>query len=243
MPTRRRAISLGAAALFSPGIIRPLRASEPLRVLFIGNSFIIEHDLPGMFADLAQQGGHDVQIDMIAEGGAYLADVLKDRDAFDIDREYAPGLIVLQDYSTVALDSRQAPRSHAAIRAFCQIQARRLLFATWPRREGHKLYRATGMPRTPAEMTQIVERHYAARICPDMASSLMTTVARVGQAWLLGTGLPLHRDDGYHASRTGAWLSALVLARTARLAPDQPTSPYGIASPGRLIQIARMIVP
>jgi hypothetical protein len=238
MLTRRQALALGAAS-----VAVPARAAEALRVLFIGNSFIIEHDVPGMFADIARQGGRDVAVDMIAEGGASLADVLAERDAHEIYAEYDPSLIVLQDYSTAALHPERAKRSHAALQSFCDPSVARLLFATWPRAEGHKLYRQSGMPRTPAEMTNRVEQHYSARICPDLVGQAGMRVAPVGRAWMLGTGLPLHRGDGYHASRTGAWLSALVLARTMGWAPDRPEPPYGVKSPGRLIRIARTVVP
>lgn len=218
-------------------------ADQPLRVLFVGNSFIIEHDLPLLFADIARQGGHSIHVDVIAAGGAYLADVLAQKDAYDLYRDYDPQLIVLQDHSTVALDAEAAARSRRAMSSLCRLPVRRILFATWARAEGHRLYNQPGMPATPVEMTDLTERHYQARHCPSLAEASLSISAPVGRAWLLGNGLPLHRSDGYHASLTGAWLSALVLARTAGLAPDAPTAPDGVAFPGRLAQIARLIVP
>ncbi|MEO1492720.1 MAG: hypothetical protein AAFV19_11260 [Pseudomonadota bacterium] len=241
--TRRSVISGVAALTASFGWPAASETSAQIRVLFIGNSFIIEHDVPSMFADIARQAGHTIVVDMIADGGASLSDVLADRAASDVVYTHDPDLIVLQDYSTVALYPDRAERSHAALRAFCNLSVRRILFATWPRAEGHKLYRREGMPSTPAEMMERVERHYTARVCPDLAGHASAQVAPVGRAWMLGTGLPLHRGDGYHASRTGAWLSALVLARTAGLAPDRPEPPYGVKSPGTLIRIAQQIVP
>lgn len=238
MLTRRHALALGAASIATSAL-----ASEVQRVLFIGNSFIIEHDVPGMFANIALQAGHAIEVDMIADGGALLADVVADQDAFQIDAKYDPDLIVLQDYSTAALYPNRAKSSHAALRAFCRLNVRRILFATWARAEGHKLYGREGMPRTPTEMTERVERHYSARVCPDLLGHTLSKLAPVGRAWMLGKGLPLHRGDGYHASRTGAWLSALVLARTAGLAPERPEPPYGVKSPRRLIAIARQVVP
>jgi len=42
---------------------------EPLRVLFIGNSYTFQNDLPAMFAELMRSGGYKVEVDMSAVGG------------------------------------------------------------------------------------------------------------------------------------------------------------------------------
>lgn len=238
-PTRRQALALGAAALTTPAL-----ATTSMRVLFIGNSFTFEHDLPLLFADIARQGGHDVQVDMMAEGGAHLADYLQTQTADQIMATYQPDLLILQDFSTVALVPEFAENSLRALTAFCRYSStRKILFETWPRREGHRLYRQDGMPRTPAEMHNLVRTHYQSAQCPAPHERTSHRLAPVGQAWMLGIGLPLHRNDGYHASLTGAWLAALVLARTAGLAPDIPTAPDDVRLGKRLIQIARTLVP
>lgn len=41
-----------------------------LRILFIGNSYTFYNDLPGTFAELARAGGHQVEVQMVANGGA-----------------------------------------------------------------------------------------------------------------------------------------------------------------------------
>ena len=239
MLTRRRALALGAAALATPAL-----SSDPIKVLFIGNSFTFEHDLPLMFADIARQGGHNVQVDMIAEGGAHLADTFRTQSPDHVVATYDPDLIILQDFSTVALVPEFSEDSHKALRSFCRFPSiRKILFATWPRAEGHKLYRETGMPRTPREMNDLVHAHYRAARCPSPRERTNHIIAPVGDAWMLGPGLPLHRNDKYHASLTGAWLTALVLARTAELAPETPASPQGVKLANRLIQIARTLVP
>ncbi|MEM7060782.1 MAG: hypothetical protein AAF557_24645 [Pseudomonadota bacterium] len=237
--TRRSAIGLLAATAAAPAM-----AQAPIRVLFIGNSFTFEHDLPLLFADIARQGGYNLHVDVMAEGGAHLADYLQTRTADQIVATYNPDLLILQDFSTVALVPDFAANSLRALTAFCRhLMPRKILFETWPRREDHKLYLQAGMPRTPAQMHNLVHAHYQSARCPALYERLGQAVAPVGRAWMLGTGLPLHRNDGYHASLTGAWLAALVLARTARLAPEAPTAPKGVRYPSRLIQIARTIVP
>ncbi|MEL7467893.1 MAG: hypothetical protein AAFN27_05545 [Pseudomonadota bacterium] len=182
---------------------------------------------------------------MIAKGGVHLADHFEEKSPKAILHKYDPDAIVLQDYSTVALDFGHAGRSARALMSFCKyVTIKKVLFATWPREDGHKLYQTPGMPKTSAAMNTLVEQHYTiSSRCQSMSERAATRVAPVGHAWILGTGLPLHRQDGYHASLTGAWLSALVLARTMGLAPDMPVAPKGVKVPGRLTQIARIVAP
>ncbi len=222
----------------------PVVADEPLRVLFIGNSFTIEHNLPELFAGIVRQAGTEVDVDMIAEGGAHLADHFEAMPPYRMYQQYNPDVIILQDFSTAALHPEHAAKSTRALMSFCRnLRVRKVLFETWPREEGHQLYRQPGMPRTPSEMKDIVTRHYSSSDCPSMLEKHMTRHARVGLAWILGTGLPLYHPDKYHASLTGAWLSALVIARTLGLAPKRPIAPEGVRVTGRLVQIARMVAP
>lgn len=238
--TRRTMLGMSAGAIVSPAL-----SNEPLRVLFIGNSFTLEHDLPNLFADIVRQTGQDIHVDMIAQGGAHLADYLEGTSVREIYEAYRPDRIVLQDYSTVALESAAAVRSYQAIQAFCELwpYASRFLFATWPRREDHRLFNQPNMPDSAAEMNRLTERHYGEAAECGFWERNNVRVAPVGRAWILGTGLALHRSDGYHASLTGAWLSALVLARTMGLAPSRPVAPDGVKVPARLHQIARMVAP
>ena len=242
MPHLTRRTMLGSLA---GAVASPAPAKEPLRVLFIGNSFTFEHDLPNLFADIVRQTGQDIHVDMIAQGGAHLADYLESASVREIYDAYRPDLIVLQDYSTVALGDATALRSHQAIKAFCELwpYASRLLFVTWPRREGHSLYSQPNMPKSPAEMSRLTAEHYKGATDCGFWERNNVRVAPVGHAWILGTGLALHRSDGYHASLTGAWLSALVLARTMGLSPNKPVAPDGVKVPARLHQIARMVAP
>ena len=42
---------------------------EPLEILFIGNSFTFFNNMPLIFADLAESGGHRVNVTSVARGG------------------------------------------------------------------------------------------------------------------------------------------------------------------------------
>src|SRR5256886_16886659 len=79
--TRTKAIAVIAAVLGlvaigalvirgQQGCGNETEASGCTRVLFIGNSYTYVNDLPAMFAQLAQSGGHRVETGMVAVGGS-----------------------------------------------------------------------------------------------------------------------------------------------------------------------------
>jgi hypothetical protein len=233
----RRAVLAGLAAW--PGASRAARSS--MQILFIGNSFTLEHNLPGLVGDLAEQAGWTVAVSVHARNGAFLWEHLERMTVpqmLDMHGIDAAGrvLLVLQDHSTAALTAETRARSLAAFAALRDLRHRKLVFPAWPRREGHKLYGQPAMPRSPREMADRITRHSS-----QAAETAGAALAPVPQAWMLGMGLPLHRSDGYHASLTGAWLTALVLARAARLAPKKPEAPEPVRRPTRLHQIARTV--
>ncbi len=224
---RRTALALlfGAAA-------HPAWTGELRRVLFIGNSFTAEHDIPSLFAEIAAQSGHELLTHRLTRNGASLTHQLD--TGLAAIAELHPDVLVLQDHSTVALTEEARQRSIEAINRFGEHGPPvRVLFETWPRRAGHALYRRRGMPSDPGAMMELVSGHYA-----RWRGSPGWFVAPVGQAWRLAEGIDLYASDGYHANRSGAWLSALLLARTAGLAPSRPKAPHGVVHPAELTLLA-----
>lgn len=244
MPMGRRAFLGAVAAASLCSAARP--DATALQVLFIGNSFTLQHDLPGLFADLAWQAGREIGVFVHARNGAFLSEHLAEHspkeifDAQGIDGAQ-PLLIVLQDHSTAALTQETRALSKAAFLRFQSLKVQMLIFPPWPRREGHALYSRPGMPRSPAEMSDRIRRHSSGLLWMlDALNRPRAFYAPVPQAWMLGTGLDLHDRDGYHANLSGAWLTALVLALSAGLAPKAPVAPDGVRWPSRLTHIARM---
>ncbi len=81
------------------GLSSSLATAEPLRILFVGNSLIYYNDVPrAVEALLEAEGTHpEVEVEMLAEGGATLAEHLG-RDALDRTlAEFDPDVVVLQD--------------------------------------------------------------------------------------------------------------------------------------------------
>jgi hypothetical protein len=233
--TRRTVTATGLAAIASPVL-----ASAKRRVLFVGNSFTDEHDVPGLFRNLAVNFGYSVETEAIIENGAFLLDQIAN-GAYDRAIAHDPDILILQDHSTAALTAENRSKSGRAILKFGNLLPRKILFEPWPRERGHKLYSQPEMPETPRQMVEHITRHHQ-----QMASMINAQVAPVARAWMLADGITLHRDDGYHANLAGAWLTALVLVRTAGMTSSaHPHIPDGLSilTAKRLYQIARMVAP
>lgn len=74
---------------------------EPVSVLFVGNSYTTSNDLAGVFSELAAAGGYDADVEVVAEGGAWLRDHV---DAGQARNALAGGdwdFVVLQEQSIV----------------------------------------------------------------------------------------------------------------------------------------------
>lgn len=239
MLTRRQTLMFGAAFCSVPAVAEP-----PLKILFIGNSFTLQHDVPGLVADLIDQAGIPVQTAMVARNNVFLSDLAPDRStALNLVWDHDPAILVLQEHSRAALNPDTRARSLKAIHHLRSAGVPTVLFAPWPRRANHALYQQNGMPRNPEAMVNLTEDHLIRAAEFDRYATGMSEVARIGRAWLLGQGLSLYKSDGYHATLSGAWLAALVIARSIGLAPERPQAPDGVSAAGRMDQIARTVAP
>ncbi|MEL6476778.1 MAG: hypothetical protein AAFR17_05560 [Pseudomonadota bacterium] len=232
----RRALIGGLA-----GLPLAARGGEARRVLFVGNSFTYEHDLPGMVARIAAASGCALTVLTRAEGGASLAQHAAQPGLAQDLAWFRPDWIVLQDFSTEPLTEAGRIRSTRAVaEILAETAARPVFFATWPRRAGHSLYRTPGMPAGPAAMAALVEVHYAA-----LAETHQGRLAPAGRAWItaLARGLAPHRGDDYHANASGAWLAALTLARAMGHDLSRATPPETIPNATQLRWIAEGTLP
>jgi hypothetical protein len=199
---------------------------DPLRVLFVGNSYTAVNDLPAVVRELgAATPEAAVQVETIAPGGARLSDHWSSGDVRARIASGEFGAVVLQGQSLEPLSTIDDFDYHAYLFAGALAAAgtRGVWFATWARRDAHAPY------GSPAQMTRALETRYelAAKHNGD-------AVARVGAAWQLALaelpGVALHADDGSHPSAAGTLLSSCVIlqaltGQTPRM-PDPP--PLGI---------------
>lgn len=112
-------------------------APSPTRVLFVGNSMVLHHDVPALVAARAQAAGHPVQTAMAAGRGARLIETWK-IEAFRAALRLGWDILVLQDYSGTPLRAPDRWGSAWAMRAMAEEAGAKgvLLYPTWPIRPG-----------------------------------------------------------------------------------------------------------
>ncbi|MCR9162618.1 MAG: hypothetical protein ACE37F_03390 [Nannocystaceae bacterium] len=207
------------AAAAKPAPAEPAPAArcapvEPLDVLFIGNSYVIQSDTPGLLATMANDAGVDFNVERLATGGKNFEYHLARRQTKAKLEERSWDVVVLQSHS---LDPLRNPDGFAAagtklVELVRASSAQPWLFETWARREGHNLYgymNAT-VGRSPAVMQARVTERYEA-----LGEATGVPVAKVGTAWLqlvqTHPEIRPHLKDGAHPAEAGAYLSAAVV--------------------------------
>ena len=208
----------------------PIRADDPLNLLFIGNSYTDLGPIPHLVRDLATDAGWATpNVQYVAPHGQTLnfhstnADTLNAIDLGDWD------FVVLQEYSTRPTDNAGSPTTfkNSATTLYDRVKltspdAQVLLYETWARHPDHSIYDSTFTD--PAQMQAQLRFHYndaADNFIPANATAAVKTdvaVAPVGDAWenYLTTGGPirLHASDDHHAGDNGKYLNAAVLYST-----------------------------
>jgi len=187
--------------------------SDPLRVLFIGNSYTYYHDMPTLIGQLAAAAGEvqplDVGLSVLS--GASLQRHWERGEAVTRMRQGGWDYVVLQEQSTLPIYNPS--QMHEAVRLFDtairEADARAVLFLTWARQN------------LPKQQSAISRAYFA------IAEELGATVVPVGVAWQRAiserSDLVLHMKDQSHPSPLGAYLTACVF-----YAALYETSPVGL---------------
>jgi hypothetical protein len=171
---------------------------DPLKILFIGNSFTARNDVPGLIARLAQARGRAQEHRLISMGGASLRMHWNKGEA---PREIERGrydYVVLQEQSTLPV--KNAERMKENVRLFDEAirgaGAKTALYMTWSRRHA---------PESQRALTDA----YA-----SVGQELGATVVPVGVAWQDFRSKhdkpDLYDKDGSHPSLAGSYLAACV---------------------------------
>ncbi len=195
---------------------------QDVHILFIGNSYTFQHDVPNQVAQVNRiKDGIRIkyQTAMIADGGANLIDYVDDPRLMQKLEDRDWDVIVLQDRSMAAFFQRERIEFDQALLWFRtrarEEKAALILFETWPRRDGHEVYDASPAqgfkpPRSQKEMLNMLQQTYKRGAARHGAM-----VATVGTCWLQAENINrLYAADGSHASKAGAALSARVIERT-----------------------------
>lgn len=207
------------AFLFMFLAVTPVRA-ETLHVLFIGNSYILRNDLPGMLEKIAASGkGPQIKAQAAAKNGATLRQLWGDdrlRGELKIGHR---DFVVLQEQSLWAQLPEAVEDTATSARMWgeeiVKVGAKPVIFETWERQPGSFWYtdKRFGFLKSPKNM-----RDKNAAATAALASQLKAQVAPVGRAY--GTLLkqnskwPLYEADSHHPSIPGTYLAALVFYKT-----------------------------
>jgi hypothetical protein len=191
------------------------------RVLFIGNSYTYTNDLPGMFAQLAKGGGHQVETGMAATAGWKLSNHAGSTDTISQITSSKWDYVVLQEQSEIPAITQSRltvmyPAARVLVRQIKGTGATPIFFLTWAYRDGLP---ANGFQDYQTMQFQIDIGYL------EIAQELSAPVAPVGYAWLLAKGqnstLDLWQADGSHPTRQGTYLAACVFyASIFRQSPE-----------------------
>jgi uncharacterized protein DUF4886 len=187
--------------------------AEPMKVLFIGNSFTARNNIPDLVAQLAESRGKRLQHRLISAGGASLRMHWNKGDAQLAIQQTRYDYVVLQEQSTLPI--KNALRMHENIRLFdkeiTDSGAKTALYLTWARQNA---------PETQKTITDA----YTA-----IGEELGAAIIPVGVAWQNFTRKHshpvLHDQDKSHPTLAGSYLAACVF-----FAALFNETPFGIVS-------------
>ncbi len=222
------AIAYAALCALAAGCFYSERKTQDVNVLFIGNSYTFQHNVPSM-VEKTRRVEDDIRIRyrtaLVADGGRNLIAYVGDRRVVRLLQDHDWDFIVLQDRSTAAFYAREREEFDRAVRWFQgaaqQKRAELVLFQTWPRKSGHAFYAEKAEygftpPRSQEEMARRLASVYR-----RAAETYDGVVAPVGRCWMQAENRDsLYAEDGSHASRTGARLAATVIENTLKKAAD-----------------------
>jgi hypothetical protein len=201
-----------------PGLAAPC-----VRVLFIGNSYTFENDLPGSFRALARTANRNVAVGMVAGGGETLSQHAASTDTNATITGGHWNVVVLQEQSEIPAfpASRAAnmlPAAEALAATIRAAGAVPVLLETWAHQDG--------LPDAGMDESQMQQQINAGYM--QVGMQLGAAVARAGEAWTraLEAGTPpeqLWQSDGSHPTVAGTRFAACsVYAAVFDGAPPAP---------------------
>jgi len=189
----------------------------PLRVLFIGNSYIYFNGLPKVLTNMTRTAKPKVNIKTVdlSKGGYTLEKHLNAKNTLNIIQKRRFDIVILQEQSLRPISDKK--KMHEAIRKLDieikKTKAKTVLFMTWARAHYPKMIE----PLAKAYM--------------EIGKELNVEVAPIGLAWQKALqkhpNLSLHNSDKSHPNQRGTYLAACVLYATLT-----GKSPIGLSTGG-----------
>lgn len=209
----------------------PAAADAPLRVLFIGNSLTYTNDLPRMVEAFSAAGRRPVAATMIAGPNFGLEDLWNDSSVRKAIASRQFDVVVMQQGPSALPASRTelVKWSKTLAVAIRESGAEPALYMVWP-----SIDRAFDRQRV-SESYRIAATECGCRLLP--AGDAWQA------AWKKNGRLSLYGADGFHPSREGSWLAALVIwAELTGESPERAPSEIAMRD-GRVVRIGAKVKP
>lgn len=186
----------------------PIRKNQSpehtIKVLFIGNSYTYENNLPSLITGLAATAPKPKSLEtkMVAVGGATLKKHWENRTALEVLKQGSWDYVVLQEQSMLPIVNPQEMYKYARLfdAEIKKIGAETVFFLTWARQN---------LPENQKNLTDAYI---------SIAKELNAIVAPVGISWQTALkqypDMILHDRDRSHPNLEGSYLAACVFYAT-----------------------------
>ncbi|MCF7849239.1 MAG: hypothetical protein K9M45_10330 [Kiritimatiellales bacterium] len=194
--------------------------AEKLRILFIGNSYTYVQNMPEILRQMADDKGHELEIEQETPGGKNFEFHWNAGRAAEKMRTGNFDVVVFQNQSFEPVGDPDNMMEYGKLLAAeaDKAGARKLFYLTMAYKDKVKWMNGDSdeAKRGVALLPEMLGRLTASY--SKLARSTKSEVAPVGIAWKQAydavPGIELHRSDNSHPSETGAYLTALVFYAT-----------------------------
>jgi hypothetical protein len=194
------AILAAGASSLSPQTSSAVASSDPVRVLFIGNSLTAYNDVPAIVEALAKAGGQPaLDWKSVLLPGTSLEDQWRDGQARKAIGQGPWDYVVLQQGPSALDESRRSLLDYVGrfakeIRA---VGARPAIYMVWP---------------SSSRTSDFDEVSQSYRMAARQVDGLLFPVGEAWRAaWKRDSKLALYSKDGLHPTPAGSYLAALVM--------------------------------
>ena len=174
------------------------RKNRTVKILFIGNSHTYYHDLPAWVALLAKEEGYECDVTMLAHGGWYLCQHVKEPDVrFNIKYGHYD-YVVLQEHSHPFDDIPGYIEAAETLAGWIrEAGSTPVIYGTWAKKD----------EKAAQDTMNTVNR--------KLAEDLDAVYASVGESWWsMVESYPdneMYDEDGSHASERGIEFAAKMI--------------------------------
>jgi len=188
--------------------------SEKMKVLFVGNSYTYNNDLPGQLKAMADDHSDvlSIEIKSLTPGGTKLKDHLDSSFTMSVLKDGEWDIVIFQGNSLETLKDPIGFKESALTLSEIAIEAgiKVYFFETWARKENDAIYSESWSGGSPAEMQKKISSAYA-----SVTEEVRATVIPIGRTWndfiKIYSEIKLHSTDGSHPTPHGSYLSACTI--------------------------------